>query len=98
MASEHGDGGAPAPDDRIGHPHPIFNWMSIIGGGFVVVGITAATFFFVMGLFSHDRGAYAGLLLVPPLLLAAGGFPFFVGGWLRERRRQSRKQRRVAAD
>lgn len=72
--------------------HPIFNWMSIISGGIIAVSATAMLFFVVMGLLTNGEGGYAGLLLLPPFLFVLVGAAFFVGGWIREMRRQARGQ------
>jgi hypothetical protein len=90
MAGDEQAEGVQGGDGATTPPHPVFNWMSIIAGAVVAVGVTAMAFFFVLGMVTHEAGGYAGLLLLPPLLLGAGGFVFFVAGWLREIRRQKR--------
>jgi hypothetical protein len=82
--------GPPTSETPEGLPHPVFNWMSLIGGGVAAMSATAMAFFFLVDLFTGTRSEYAGLLLLPPLLIGLGGFGFFVGGWMREVRRQRR--------
>lgn len=82
--------GAQGADAASGFPHPVFNWMSIIGGSITAAAVTAMAFFFVLGLITHEGGGYAGLLLLPPFLIASVSFVFFVAGWIREIRRQKR--------
>lgn len=86
----NGRDAAPAPEAPAGRPHPVFNWMSLIGGGVAAMSATTMAFFFLVGLFTGDRGEYGALLLLPPFLIALGGLGFFAGGWIREVRRQRR--------
>jgi hypothetical protein len=90
---ERGSEGAAVPATPSEHPHPIFNWMSVIAGGITAIGITAMAFFFVLGLFTQDGGGYAGLLLLPPFLVAALGSVFVAAGWIRESGRRKRGER-----
>jgi hypothetical protein len=92
MAADENNAEGAGPATPREYPHPVFNWMSIISGGFCAAGITAMVFFFVLGMVTRDGGGYAGLLLLPPFLVTAVGSVFFVGGWIREIRRQKRGQ------
>jgi hypothetical protein len=64
--------------------------MSLIGCALVVVSLTAAVFFALVGYLSHRDAGYGVLVLLPPLLLAGPGAALVLAGWLRERRRHRR--------
>ncbi len=74
-------------------PHPIYNWMSFIGGSLVAVGATATVFFTVIDMVTEGDTGYAGLMLIFPVFAALVGVVLVAGGWLRERRRQKRGER-----
>jgi len=82
--------GGEGTDDPGGFPHPIYNWMSGIGSALIAMGITVIAFLVLVELITGGSSGYAGLALVPPLILALIGGGLVVGGWLRERRRQTR--------
>jgi len=80
------DGGAPKPPV----PHPIYNWMSVIGSAIAASANTIAIFLVALGMLTGDTSGYAGLLLIFPVAFALLGFVLIAAGFVRERRRQKR--------
>lgn len=74
-------------------PHPIYNWMSIIGCAIAAASFTTAAFFLLIGLVTSDDSGYAGLTLIPPVFGVLFGMALAVAGWVRETRRQRRGER-----
>jgi hypothetical protein len=70
--------------------NPIYNWLSAVGVVLAVGGLTAALFFFLVGLVTTGGAGYSGLAFIPPIGVAMLGGLLFAIGYLRERRRQRR--------
>lgn len=73
--------------DPAGLPHPIFNWLSVIGLLLLAACVAAGVFFLLFGLLDSSGSGYAVLLVVPPLLVGVFACVLVVAGLVRERRR-----------
>jgi hypothetical protein len=73
-----------------GIPHPIYNWMSVIGIVVSTTSLAAVVFFVVISLVTGDESGYAGLFLIIPAAFAGLGFALVCAGYVRERRRQKK--------
>jgi hypothetical protein len=82
--------GGEGRDDSGDFPHPIYNWMSGIGAGLIAVSIAIVLSMISVEIVTGGSSGYAGLALVPPFVASLIGAGLVLGGWLRERRRQTR--------
>lgn len=80
--------GAAAPSPKT--PHPIYNWMSVIGSAIAAAALTTTIFLVALGMLSGDGGGYGGLLLIFPVAFTGLSLVLVLAGYLRERRRQKR--------
>jgi len=72
--------------------NPVYNWLSVIGAVVTLAALTAAFFFFLVGLLSTGGAGYDVLVFIPLAGLVGLGVVLFVTGVIRERRRQRRGQ------
>ncbi len=73
-------------------PHPIYNWISMIGSVLSVCSGTIAIFLVVIDVLSGDDSGYSGLLLIFPVAFGGLGLGLLMAGFWHEvrRRRQGR--------